>query len=86
MNVRQKAKDLIELVADEKTADGERYSAAVNACALIRKYDLLSSPFDVVSDNQTVRAAKDIFDTLQDPRLKDGLKTLADGFARLRKR
>jgi len=81
--LRQKAKDLLELAADESTTDKERISAAMKAGALIRKHDLLSSPLDMLgSDNETVQAAKSIFEKLADPKLAKDLKKVADRFRR----
>jgi Mn-dependent DtxR family transcriptional regulator len=81
--LRQKTKDLIELAVDESTTDKERLSAAMKAIALIRKHDLLSSPLDMLGgDNETVQAAKSIFETLADPKLTKNLKKVADRFRR----
>lgn len=80
MDVRQKTKDLIELVANGGAPADERSAAAIQACAIIRKYDLLASPLDAFSDNKTVKAAQDVFETLRDPSFTGGLKTLIDGF------
>ena len=80
MTPREKAKGLIELAADESTSEEERFSSAVKACALIRKYDLLSSPLDSMNDNKTVKAARKIFDAFSDPEVKGSLKDIGDVF------
>lgn len=84
MTPRQKARDLIELAADERTPEKERLSAAIKAVALIRKHDLLASPLDGILDggDETVQAAKSIFDTLTDPKLRNNVKKVADRFRR----
>jgi hypothetical protein len=84
--LRQKARDLIELALDESTTDEERISAAMKAAKLIRKHDLLSSPLDGLldSDNETVQAASNIFEVLTDPKLAKSVKKVADQFRRRR--
>lgn len=76
MDVRQKAKDLVELAGDKRTPEKERANAAVAAIALIRKHDLLTIPetsenrvaaiLDGISsiidvDDDTVQAVATIF-------------------------
>lgn len=88
MNFRQKARDLIELAADERTPEKERVVAAVKAVALIRKYDLLSSPLDglIGSNDENVKAAVDVFERLTDPDLVGSLKKISSLFGRKKRR
>lgn len=93
MNLRQKARDLVELAADERTPDKERLAAAMKAVALIRKHDLLSSPLDAIIgsvDNETIQetvsAAKTIYDRLTDPDLIDSFRKLTRKKKRSRRR
>lgn len=83
---REKAKDLIELALDDGTSDAERATAAFRALKIIRKYDLLSSPLDVLdgSSNKNVKAAKKVLETLGDPELVSSVKALAGLFRRRR--
>ena len=74
--LRQKAKDLLELAADESTTDKERISAAMKAGALIRKHDLLSSPLDMLGKSETAQAAKEILEAL--PKLTKNAKKVRD--------
>ena len=83
---RQKAKKLIEIAADDSTSDSERTSAAVKAVAIIRKYDLLSNPLDALNENETVQAARTIFDAFSDPKVKAAGGALMDGFKEIRRR
>lgn len=81
-NVRQKAKDLIELAHDESTTDKERVAAALNAAKLIRKHGLLDSPLDgMLDNNETVQAAKSIVDIIFDPELRRNAKKVRDGIS-----
>jgi hypothetical protein len=79
MDHRQKAKDLIELSADEGTSPDERVAAASRACALIRKYDLLSNPLDLLGKNETVRAVKAVAEVLSSSDLKENVGTIKRG-------
>lgn len=85
---RQKAKDLVELAFDDRTPDKERAIAAMKAVAVIRKYDLLSSPIDDILkiDNETVRAVGGIFEALTDTKLKRDVKTVFERARRSRRR
>lgn len=87
MSNRQRAKDLIELALDEGAPETERLSAAVKAVKLIRKYDLLSSPLDLLSsENETINAVKGIFETLSDPKLVKNVKKVGERFSGRRRR
>lgn len=79
MDMRQKAKDLMNLAIDERTPEKERIAAAFGALKIISKNDLLSSPLDGIDfegvtglDKETVDAATTIF------------KKVAGGFAKRR--
>lgn len=87
-NRRQKAKDLIELATNEGTPDKERIAAAVRAVGLIKKYDLLSSPLDVMFDvdNETAAAVGSILNVVTDPGLIDSVKKISERFTRKRRR
>lgn len=76
---RQKAADLIELVMDEEGSENERVSAAMKAVAIIHKHDLLASPLDDLlgSENETVKAASTILDTLTNPDFIGAAKKIA---------
>jgi|GEM_PF-4366711 len=85
MNHREKTKKLIELASDERTPKEERAVAAVQAVALIHKYDLLSSPLDGIADidNDTVQAARAIYETFTNPSVASAFKKVG---AKLKKR
>jgi len=84
--LRRKAKDLIELAVDDSTTDKERLAAAMQAIKLIRKHDLLASPLDglIDSEDETVKAAHSIFETLTDPKLRKDVERIANRFRRRR--
>jgi len=88
MTPRQKARDLIELAADERTPEKERLAAALKAVAIIRKHDLLASPLDGILDSgdETVQAVKSIFDVFTDPKLRENVKKVARRVNRARRR
>ena len=77
MDMRQKAKDLMELALGEsKGNEKERIAAAFKALKIIQEHDLLASPFDGLDlggitglDKETVGAAATL------------LKKVAGGFA-----
>ena len=83
----QQAKDLIELAIDERTPEKERIVSAMKAVAIIHKYDLLTSPLDVLRevDNETVRAATTIFEKVTDPDLMSSLKKIGNQIGRRRR-
>lgn len=82
---RQKVKDLIELACDEGNEDGERTAAAMRAVKLIRKYNLLSSPFDLLDgNNEVVQAAKSIVEALPD--FADNARKIVREVGRMRRR
>lgn len=85
---RQKAKDLIRLALADGTPDKESRTAAIRAIKLIEKYDLLSSPLDSVldSENETVQAARTIFETLTNPLLANSVRTIGRQVRRARRR
>jgi len=85
---RKKARGLVALAVDERTPREERIAAALRAVKIIAKYDLLASPLDGILDNsnETVQAAKTIFDFVTDPKLSASVKTVADRFKRSRRR
>lgn len=76
---RQKAHDLIELAMDEDGNEKERVSSAMKAVAIIHKYELLSSPLDDLlgSENETVKAASTVIDTLTNPDFLGAAKKIA---------
>lgn len=87
MSYRQRAKDLIELALDEGASEAERLSAALKAAKLIRKYDLLSSPLDLIeSENETIQAVKGIFETLSNPKLVKNVKKVGERLGVRRRR
>lgn len=87
MSNRQKARDLVALAVDSNTSEAERLSAALKAVALIAKHDLLSSPLDILDgSNETIRAAKTVFDKITDPDLVGSLKKIVDGVSGARQR
>ncbi len=92
MNPRQKARDLIELAADDRTPEKERVAAAWKAVELIRKYDLLSSPLDgflggmLASSNEDIQAVGTVLEAITDPKLVAGIKTIAGRIKRRKKR
>lgn len=86
---RQKAKDLIEIALGEaEGGDKERITAALKACQLIKKYELLDSPLDgiLAIDNETVQAASTILSALTDPMLVNSVKRVAKGFGGRKKK
>jgi hypothetical protein len=87
MNNRQRAKDLLELAFDDGAPEPERLSALVKAGKLIVKYDLLSSPLSFLdSENETLQAAKGVFETLSDPTLMKNLKKIGGRLGSNRRR
>lgn len=88
MNHRAKAKSLVELAVHEDTPEKEKFVSALKAVAMIHKYDLLSSPLDGLLDgnDETISAAKTIFETLSDPDLVSSVKKVAGRFKRGKKR
>jgi hypothetical protein len=63
VSAREKAKSLIELAANKGATVEERQTAAIQACALIRKNDLLASPIDALDglfDKDDVDAATEL--------------------------
>lgn len=87
MNHRQKAKDLLELYADENTSKEERLTALVSAAKLIRKYDLLASPLDIFdTENETIQAVKSVADVFLDPTLQSNVKKIASRFGKRKRR
>jgi BRCT domain type II-containing protein len=81
---RAKAKKLIELAVDKETPEKEALSAACKAVDIIHRYDLLSNPLDAFAENKTVKAAKNVVDTLSDPGLVDSLKTIGGSLREIR--
>lgn len=81
MNLRKKARDLIELAVDPRTPESERRNAAMKAVKFIRKHDLLAKPQPknplegFLQDNdETVQTVKQTF---------DAAKTVADGLRKI---
>lgn len=73
---RSKAKKLIDLALDDPRSE-EGQSAAMRACKIIEKYNLLDPPpLDGILENDTVRAVKAVADTVTDPSFVGNLKEL----------
>ncbi len=85
---RQKARDLVALAADEATPEKERLNAALRVVKLIHKYDLLSSPLDMLdgSNNEMVQAGKTILETLTNPTFMGSVKKVASKVSKRRRR
>ena len=75
---REKALKLIDLALDEGATEEEGRSAAVKAVKHIDKHDLLAPD----SQNEAVRAASTVFDTITDPDFVDRVKTITSVFTR----
>ena len=70
MSARSKAKQCIAMAMDKSATEAERFAHAMRAAAIIHEHELLDSPMESVMDsidNETVRAAGDIFSRLTDP-------------------
>jgi hypothetical protein len=87
-NPRQKAKDLMTLALDERGNEKERINAAFKALKVIDDNGLLDSPLDgiMAMDNEHVKAAASIFDTLSNPDFVRSVKKVAGGISRARSR
>lgn len=86
---RQKARYLLELAFNDGAAEAERSSALVKAGMLIRKHDLLTlpkSPFEGLSNNKTVKAAKTVAETLSNPEFVGSMKEITNGIGELLRR
>lgn len=87
-DIRKKVKDMITLALDDRGIEKERIAAALGACKLIEKHDLLASPFDGLAsiDNEHVQAASSIFKTISDPEFVKSVKKVASGIANRKRR
>lgn len=87
-DIRKKVKDMIALALDDRGVEKERIAAALGACKLIEKHDLLASPFDGLAsiDNEHVQAASSIFQTLSNPDFIKSVKKVATGIASRRRK
>ena len=81
-DVRQQAQHLIDVALDESATLEERRTNAMRAIKHIDKYDLLSVPFE---DNETVRAAMNIAETISSSNIVGNVKKLIDEAKRRRR-
>jgi len=73
-----KVRKLVKLAAHSKTPPNEATTAALRACKLIKRYDLLDSPIDALAGSPVVQAAKTIYDTVNNPSVKAAGSVISD--------
>ncbi len=82
----ERARDLVRLGADQRTPEDEARNAAVKACKYIRKYKLLDDPLADIASHPGVKAAKTVYDAINDPGVRAAGKVVADLFKQARER
>ncbi|MCZ7384985.1 MAG: hypothetical protein O8C63_09595 [Candidatus Methanoperedens sp.] len=86
-NWHVKAKGLVARAVHPNTPENEAFASAMLACKLIAKHDLLDSPIDGIMENvnnETVRAAGDLFKHLSDPEFVRSVKKITSELRRKR--
>jgi len=78
-----KVRKLVKLAAHSKTPPNEASTAAIRACKLIKRYDLLDSPLDALAASPVAQAAKTIYDTVNNPSVKAAGSVISDLFKKV---